>query len=161
MVAKAFISPQLSLILFFSFIATFHPPFGQCGQLPFLNFFSLLFGGRVQRRRVELRSHIVARTSLELCMESQPAKSQKSSCPSFHCAEISGRIHSWPPLCFNHIGTSSMAKEKYYRGLRYLWVLCFQVYCLGIHKFPESTISFLLLPIFLLFYVAGISHIHI
>lgn len=65
------ISPHFSLILFFSFIATFHPPFWFMCSAPIPQFplLSPLFGDRVQRGRVELRSRIIAQTDLELCME--------------------------------------------------------------------------------------------
>lgn len=55
MIAKTILSPQFSVMLPTSLIATFLPPFSQCGQLPFLNFFfSPIFFWRKEGLRQDL-----------------------------------------------------------------------------------------------------------
>lgn len=56
MIAKTILSPQFSVMLPASLIATFLPPFSQCGQqLPFLNF---LFSPIIWRKE-ELRQDLI------------------------------------------------------------------------------------------------------
>lgn len=100
MIVKTILSPQFSVMLPASLIATSLPPFSQCGQLPSLNFlFSPIF---LEERRVEARSRIVAQTGLKNCMK--PILWSQS--PQIHLPQLSQwdfrQEPFWPPLCFNH-----------------------------------------------------------
>lgn len=161
MIVKTILSPQFSVMLPASLIATSLPPFSQCGQLPSLYFlFSPIFWRKGELRQdLALLPKLAWKTVWSQCYE---VKARKFTYPSFQSG-ISGRNHSGLPSALITRWHFFSDQRKVLQGPEVSLGSVLPGLLPGHPQVPRGHNLFLIAfyIFFLLFCVTGISYMHV